>query len=327
MKYCAVGMPGDSTPSNSTQRRWRIACLAGLSFIGHLAPLEAQAGTLYWSGLDALNRVNTDGTGSTSVTAPPTVRLPTDIELDRVTDRLYWTETFGTYANSIRSIGIDGSNPTTVLNTGSGSGLALLPEAGKMVWAERETHSSIRMAGLDGSSPITLLTDVHDPRGLEVDPISKKIYWVEFGGKLRRADLDGSNVVDIVVSGMTRPFDVDIDPLRGKLYWSELGSASNNQGTGAIFQCDLDGKNVSAIVTGLSQPSGIDVDPLGGRIYFVNGLAGKIMQSGLMGENPETLLSGVGIPQYLVVDTPQVPEVSFIGYIVFGALLRRRTRR
>jgi sugar lactone lactonase YvrE len=288
----------------------------------------ARAETVYWTALSHIGRVESDGADNRPLLDGDDAGLPTDVELDRSAGRLYWSNTLGSAGIAIRSVGTDGSNPTTVLQTtGAPAGLALDTRSGTMFWVERDTNR-IQAANLDGTGQRTLVQGVMEGRGLEIDPVGNKLYWVEYAaGKLRRADLDGSNVTDVVTSGMTRPFDVDIDPIRGKLYWSELGANDLNFGTGAVFSLDPDGTNVRPIITGLSQPSGIDVDPVAGRLYFVNGLEGDILYSNLDGTGVTPVLTDAGLPQFLVVDTAAVPEPAQLGLISFAALFVLRRRR
>ena len=47
-----------------------------------------------------------------------------------------------------------------------------------------------------------------------------KMYWtqINFGAKIRRADLDGSNVEDLVTSGLIDPHGIALDLADGKMY-------------------------------------------------------------------------------------------------------------
>ena len=48
---------------------------------------------------------------------------------------------------------------------------------------------------------------------------AQKMYWPDVStGKIQRADLDGSNVEDIV-TGLNAPFGVALDAAGGKIYW------------------------------------------------------------------------------------------------------------
>ena len=61
-----------------------------------------------------------------------------------------------------------------------------------------------------------------DPRGLALDVVGGKIYWTDWSGMIRRANLDVSNIEDLV-TGLDKPFGL-------ALYL--LGAAGGNGGTG-----------------------------------------------------------------------------------------------
>ena len=68
-------------------------------------------------------------------------------------------------------------------------------------------------------------------------------------GKIQRANLDGSNVEEIV-TGLSNPAGIAVDGLNGKMYWTDAGA-------GKIQRADLNGTNVQELVTGLVGPIGI----------------------------------------------------------------------
>ena len=76
-----------------------------------------------------------------------------------------------------------------------------------------------------------------------------KMYWADNQAfKIQRADLDGSNVENLV-TGLSAPIGVAVDGAGGKVYWTDAGSAKK------IMRADLDGSNVQDLVTtGLSNP-------------------------------------------------------------------------
>ena len=58
---------------------------------------------------------------------------------------------------------------------------------------------------------------------------AQKIYWTDSStDKVQRANLDGSNVEDVIANtgtiGSTRPAGIALDGVGGKLYWTDLGN-------------------------------------------------------------------------------------------------------
>ena len=114
-----------------------------------------------------------------------------------------------------------------------------------------------------------------------------KIYFSQevgdFGGAIQHANLDGSNVQDLV-TGLSRVDGLALDLARGKIYW-----AAGNK----IQRANLDGTGVEDLVTGLDFPSSGLVLAVGGdKIYWVAGGSGdKIQRANLDGTGVQDLVT------------------------------------
>ena len=129
---------------------------------------------------------------------------------------------------------------------------------------------------------------------------TSKLYWTDWGtDKIQRADLDGSNVEDLVSdAGLDGPDGLALDQSGGKIYWTNVGSNK-------IQRADLDGSNVEDLITsGLSVPYGLALDPSGGKMYWTNRQTSKIQRADLDGTNIEDLLTlpGLAFPGELALD-------------------------
>ena len=124
------------------------------------------------------------------------------------------------------------------------------------------------------------------------------MYWTDSEtGKIQRANLNGSNVEDLV-SGVRMANDIVLDTAGGKIYWADY---ENN----SISRADLNGSNVEILVTGLAGPSGIVLDIGRRKIYWVDQVwspvTGSITESKIQGanfdgSNVEDILTGFGEP-------------------------------
>ena len=122
-----------------------------------------------------------------------------------------------------------------------------------------------------------------------------KMYWTEWGGgKVRRADLDGSNAEDLV-TGLDELVGIALDVAGGKMYWTDLGRDK--------IQCaDLNGSNVEDLVTGLASPFDVALDIAGGKMYWTDLGRDKIQRSNLDGSNIQNLLTGLDAPRGIALD-------------------------
>ena len=89
-----------------------------------------------------------------------------------------------------------------------------------------------------------------------------KMYWVDRrASKVQRANLDGSEVEDLVTTGLEDPTDLALDVAGGKMYWTDESWNGRK-----IQRANLDGSQVEDLVaTGLGQPDDLALDPAGGR--------------------------------------------------------------
>ena len=105
---------------------------------------------------------------------------------------------------------------------------------------------------------------------LPLNVLAQKMYWLdEDRDKIQRANLDGSNIEDLVTAadGLVDPESIALDVAGGKVYWTD--KVQCNEDAGKIQRANLDGSNVETLITGLTCPEGIALDVARGKIYWV----------------------------------------------------------
>ena len=124
-----------------------------------------------------------------------------------------------------------------------------------------------------------------------------KLYWTDWGaGKIQRSNLDGSNVEDLVTTGLDYPDRIALDVSGGKMYWTDWG-------TEKIQRSNLDGSGVEDLVTtGLAGPDGLALDVSGGKMYWTDWGTDKIQRSNLDGSGVEDLVTGLESPVGIALD-------------------------
>ncbi len=127
---------------------------------------------------------------------------------------------------------------------------------------------------------------------------SGKMYWIDNGAnKIQRADLDGTNVEDLVTTGLSNAREIVVDPTGGMMYWTDFGADK-------IKSANLDGSNVQVIVTtGTNLPQGIALDLAGGKVYWIDFGNDIIQRANLDGTNIEDLVTtGLSSPYDIALD-------------------------
>ena len=73
------------------------------------------------------------------------------------------------------------------------------------------------------------------------------MYWTDSGtNKIQRSNLDGSNIEDLISTGLPNPSDIALDISGGKMYWTDYG-------TDKIQRSNLDGSNIEDLIRGIWQ--------------------------------------------------------------------------
>lgn len=156
----------------------------------------------------------------------------------------------------------------------------------------------ILTANPDGSNLKTIVSEGRKlPDGIVVDVAAGHIYWTNMGnpkvndGTIDRADLDGTNVTNIVPSGKTwTPKQLQLDAKHRKLYWCDREGMR-------VMRCNLDGSKIETLVDssgGDPRPGpdqkkwcvGIALDVDGGKLYWTqkgndNAGEGRIFRANL----------------------------------------------
>ena len=119
---------------------------------------------------------------------------------------------------------------------------------GRIYWGEKTSNKAgrIRSASLDGTNVqlVKKLTSV--PFSIALDASGKQIYLTNSRGKIQRLNVDGSNLIPNLVTGLDTPTGLTLDVSNSKVYWTEK--------SGHIRRANLDGSNIEDVVTGLETP-------------------------------------------------------------------------
>ncbi|MCH7885291.1 MAG: IPTL-CTERM sorting domain-containing protein, partial [Planctomycetes bacterium] len=139
--------------------------------------------------------------------------------------------------------------------------------------------------------PVMIVKPEGDVRDLTVDPIARKLYWIDWivdaPRNMRSADLDGSNVVDILSGLGPNPLSLAVHPTNGDLYWVDWGSGPSGTDGSVRRSIAPQFSSIEILVTDLHNPGVIAFGVAGQEIYFVeNGRT--VWRSALNGTGLET---------------------------------------
>ena len=228
----------------------------------------------------------------------------------------------------VYSMGSDGNNPRRLTNNPAVDGFPVWSPDGRHIafHSSRDDNFEIYVMRSDGSDLSRLTNDpgndyapvwspdgrnitfessrdgnleiysmeLREVRGGSITGAATTMYWTDFGaGKIQRANLDGSDVQDLV-TGLDDPNGLALDVAGGKMYWTD-------QGTDKIQRANLDGSNIQDLVTGGSRLYGLALDVAGGKMYWTDVGVDKIQRANLDGSNIQDLVTG-GSPGVIALD-------------------------
>ncbi|GBP08672.1 Low-density lipoprotein receptor-related protein 2 [Eumeta japonica] len=140
---------------------------------------------------------------------------------------IYWVEFNRGQWNGIFRIRPNGTELQHVIKDGIGSngirGLAIDWVAGNLYFTNVFPHENyVEVCWLDGSyRKIIIKTTMDAPRELAVNPIKRRLYWIDYGQhpRIGMSYLDGSNWTSVVTTGISNPRDLTVDMLTHDVYW------------------------------------------------------------------------------------------------------------
>ena len=160
-----------------------------------------------------------------------------------------------------------------------------LSELPLMYWVD---ISSGRLFRATGTTAENIVPNVQNATGIAMHAAQKKVYWIEKtgerSGKIRRANLDGSNV-QLVKELTSVPRELTLDTVENKLYLTNSW--------GKIQRMNFDGSGFQPnLITGLNAPKHLAVDISGSKVYWTE--PGSIWRANLNGKSREQLLINLG---------------------------------
>ena len=131
---------------------------------------------------------------------------PRGIAIDAAGGKLYWTEQTGERTGKIQSADLKGNvRLVAELTSGFPMGIAVDGAKGKLYITN--SWGRVQRFDVDGSNfRGDLVEGLSAPQGIAVDAAAGKVYWTA-RGKIQRANVDGSNIED-VVTGLGGPVGI-----------------------------------------------------------------------------------------------------------------------
>lgn len=131
-----------------------------------------------------------------------------------------------------------------------------------------------------------------------VDPCTNGSFLV-FGdvqtGSIYRANLDGSNITEIVDTGRSELLGIAIDEGNGKIYFAHKGHET-------IERVNANGACREELISDILVPDGVELDLQNGKMYYTDAGEQNIRRANLDGSGEEILVTGENFPRHIALD-------------------------
>ena len=235
--------------------------------------VDPAGGKLYWgersSSGGIIKRADFNGTNVEALVSLSNV--PRGIAVDSEGNKLYWTNS----DLQIQTATLNGEDIRTVIQLED-----------EIVEQKFKTNCSWFLVWTCGTR--TIRTNLTSPTDIAVNTGDGRIYWTEFSGRIRRVNLDGTNV-ETLLPDLGNPYGIAVAD--SKVYWAE----KIDEDFGKIQRANLNGTNIERLATVQGRPTGIFVDTTAGKVYWAN-LLGGIQRMDINGGEVEAVISGITAP-------------------------------
>ncbi|XP_033629378.1 low-density lipoprotein receptor-related protein 1-like isoform X2 [Asterias rubens] len=132
----------------------------------------------------------------------------------------------------------------------------------------------------------TIVSGLTNPRGIAVDWVTSKIYWVDATrNTINVAQENGRNQLTLVGTQLRQPHAIVAHPSNSWIFWTEIGRRP------LISRIDMDGVNRMVIVSNdLQYPTGLAIDYVHDKLYWADSKAARIEMADLNGDNQKVVI-------------------------------------
>ena len=256
---------------------------------------KSERPSIYW--------INTD-TGKIESIEPfdAVTNQVASLTVDTAGGKVYWSE-HGSSGGTIKRANLDGASVEVLVTRPITPQSIKADTVGNKLYWINSLEGKIQSANLNGENIKTVIQLDDSITHIAVDAEGGKLYWADSQLRIRRMNLDGTNLETPLTDWSTHDTQGigSIAIADGKIYWTE----QQYRTVGGIYRADLIGTNIETLVIPLGIPAGIAVDTTGAKVYWTNSFEsfGGIQRMDINGEEIENVIYGIAAPSGFALGT------------------------
>ena len=240
------------------------------------------------------------------------------LTVDTADGKVYWSE-HSSSAGTIKRANLDGTNVEVLVTHPTTPQSITVDAPGKKLYWINSLEGKIQRVDLSGGNIETIIQLDDTITHIAVDTKGGKLYWVDSEFRIRRMNLDGTDI-ETILTGWNSYLSRGIGGMviaDGKIYWTE--QQVWYRVSGKIHRANLNGTNVETLATPFGNPTRIAVDTLNGKVYWANSFGG-LQRLDINGGDIENVLYGIVAPGSFVLGpvstqptlptTPETPATT-----------------
>ena len=232
----------------------------------------------------------------------------TSLTVDTAGGKIYWVE-HDSSGGTIKRANLDGSNVEGLVTRPTTPQSITVDPVGKKIYWINSLEGKIQRADLKGGNIKTIVQLDDVITHIAVDAEGAKLYWADSQYRIRRVNLDSTNIETPLTDWHTRITRGigGIAVADGKIYWIE--HLISDRVIDNIHRANLNGTDVETLATPLGTPNGIAVDTAASKIYWTNSLGG-IQRIDINGGEIENVVYGIAAPGDFALGTTVTSTTS-----------------
>jgi len=234
---------------------------------------------------------------------------PKLVHIPKNSNEIYWSNSYGLDLNRTRPFGRTTQTDTEILfeHHIPTNDYAFDIDGAQIFWVNNEGLYKGNITTRTQEQVVSQQRDFSITYNIIIDTLAGKFYWITgLTGKIQRANLDGSELEDIVAES-GRITSMCLDFTHQRIYWTNL----HNEKIQAI---NVDGSDKTTIAEEVSLLSPLQLDEVTEKLYWLDVTEEAVIRVNTNGQNRQLTATNLISPNLLKI----VPKLNKMFWVDYG---------